>query len=242
MRVHVIGSSSAYPTQDNPTSGYLVEGNAGEKLLLDLGSGVLMNLKKFYNTDSIDHIFISHMHADHAADIGVACYERLVKKDLGIKRENITFYTPYSEKAESLKSVASDIVYIDEKAKIKLGSLTLTFLKTEHSDNCHAIKIREADKSVVYTSDTKYFKALSDFSKGADLLLAECSLEKRFDADEYGHMNTETVALLAKEAKPKLLALVHTPPYALSESILGEVQESYSGVVVYAKAGDIFDL
>ncbi len=239
MRVHVIGSSSAYPTQDNPTSGYLIEGNEGEKLLLDIGSGVLMGLKRFMNTNDIDHIYISHMHADHSSDAGVACYERLVMKDLGIKSEDITFYTPYSEKAETLRG---NIVFVDEATTLDLGSLRLTFLKTDHSENCHAIKVQEGGKSVVYTSDTRYFPALSTFAKGTDLLLAECTLEKRYDGTSYGHMNTVDVAHLASEARPKLLALVHTPSYVHPSSILSEVREGYDDALIYAKAGDTFDL
>ena len=227
MKLRVIGSSSAYPTKDNPTSGYLLEGRDGTKVLLDIGSGVLMKLKGFMELDEIDNIFITHMHYDHSADAGVAIYDRLVMKDLGRTKEDLHFHTPLSEKAGELESPASTVDYIDEDTHIAIGSMEFSFLKTSHSENCHAIKVVEGDGSLVYTGDTKYFDELAEFSQGVNLLLAECSMERKYEAGKYGHMGTDEVAELGSNARPDILALVHTPSYTPEETILSEVEENY---------------
>lgn len=242
MKLRVIGSSSAYPTKDNPTSGYLLEGDDGTKVLLDIGSGVLMKLKSFMDFSQIDHIFITHMHHDHSADAGVAIYDRLVMKDLGVTEENIHFHTPPSEKARELESPASTVDFVDEDTHISIGSMEFSFLKTVHSENCHAIKVTEGDRTLVYTGDTKYFAGLAEFSEGVNLLLAECSMERKYDAEKYGHMGTEEVALLGNSSRPDILALCHTPSYTGEETILSEVEENYEGLVFYARPGDIFEI
>lgn len=242
MRLRVIGSSSAYPTKDNPTAGYLLEGEDGTKVLLDIGSGVLMKLKGFMDFSEIDDIYITHMHFDHSADAGVAIYDRLVMKDLGNAERNLHFYTPLSYKAKELESPASDVTIIDSDSVIEIGSMTFTFLKTEHSENCHAVKVTEGDRILGYTGDTKYFDGLVDFFGGVNLLLAECSMERKYEAEKFGHMGTDEVARLGIEARPDILALVHTPSYASEDVILSEVEENYDGLVFYARPGDIFEI
>ena len=242
MKLRVIGSSSAYPTKDNPTSGYLLEGDDGTKVLLDIGSGVLMKLKGFMDFSEINHIFITHMHFDHASDAGVAIYDRLVMKDLGKTDENLHFHTPLSEKARELESPASTVDYVDEDTHIAIGSMEFSFLKTSHSENCHAIKVTEGDRTLVYTGDTRYFEELYEFSEGVNLLLAECSMERRYEAEKYGHMGTDEVAELGNNARPDILALCHTPSYTTEETILSEVEENYEGLVFYARPGDIFEI
>ena len=242
MKLRVIGSSSAYPTKDNPTSGYLLEGGDGTKVLLDIGSGVMMKLKNFMDFSEIDNIYITHMHFDHSSDAGVAIYDRLVMKDLGNAERNLHFYTPKSEKAKDLESPASDVSFFDGKSRIEIGSRVFTFLKTEHSENCHAVKVTDSDKTLVYTGDTKYFDELADFAEGANLLLAECSMERKYEAEKFGHMGTDEVARLGVEARPDILALVHTPSYTAEDVILTEVEENYDGLVFYARPGDIFEI
>lgn len=242
MKLRVIGSSSAYPTKDNPTSGYLLEGMDGTKVLLDMGSGVLMKLKGFMDFSEIDHIYISHMHYDHSADAGVAIYDRIVMKDLGETERNLHFYTPESEKAKALESPASDVSFIDADTAIEIGSMKFTFLKTDHDENCHAVKVTEGDRTMVYTGDTRYFDELAEFAEGVNLLLAECSMPRKHDAGKFGHMGTEEVARLGVEARPDILALVHTPSYATEDEMLSEVEENYDGLVFYARPGDIFEI
>jgi len=61
----ILGTSSAIPTRDRfPTS--QVVNSYGRYYLLDCGEGTQIQLRKYHiSFQRIDHIFISHLHADH---------------------------------------------------------------------------------------------------------------------------------------------------------------------------------
>src|SRR5919199_1998472 len=66
VRVHVIGSSPAWPNPGSAQSGYLVENGDG-RLLLDCGPGVLGRLRASEAT--VDAVAITHFHLDHWGDL-----------------------------------------------------------------------------------------------------------------------------------------------------------------------------
>lgn len=69
----VLGCATPYPTADNPCSGYLVScGNT--HVWMDAGSGTLGPLQRYVRLDELDAIWISHLHADHSADLLTAYY------------------------------------------------------------------------------------------------------------------------------------------------------------------------
>jgi len=68
MRIVLLGTGYAVPSQKRVQSGVLIE--TGENLILvDCGSGVLGNLTKAgYSPTDITHIFFTHHHLDHDID------------------------------------------------------------------------------------------------------------------------------------------------------------------------------
>lgn len=73
MRLTVLGCFGPFPAAGGACSGYLVE--SGEtKLLLDCGSGVLKNLLRVCPLSALTGAVISHLHMDHASDLGVLRY------------------------------------------------------------------------------------------------------------------------------------------------------------------------
>ncbi|WP_103351459.1 MBL fold metallo-hydrolase [Amycolatopsis sp. CA-128772] len=64
----VLGSASSYPRPGEPCSGYLVRGG-GATVWLDAGPGTLAALQQHTALTDVDAIWISHLHADHVADL-----------------------------------------------------------------------------------------------------------------------------------------------------------------------------
>jgi ribonuclease Z len=65
MKLTILGSCSAYPTIKRFTTSQILENN-GKSYLIDCGEGTQIQLRKNkikFNT--IEHIFISHLHGDH---------------------------------------------------------------------------------------------------------------------------------------------------------------------------------
>ncbi|MEU2630138.1 ankyrin repeat domain-containing protein [Kitasatospora sp. NPDC007106] len=76
LRLTVLGSAPPYPAADNPCSGYLVSCGGGQ-VWVDAGSGTLGPLQRHARLDELDAIWISHLHADHCADLLTAHYGAL---------------------------------------------------------------------------------------------------------------------------------------------------------------------
>ena len=73
LRLTVLGSASPYPEVHNPCSGYLV--TCGEiRVWVDAGTGTLAQLRRHTTLDRLTAIWISHLHADHCADLLTAFY------------------------------------------------------------------------------------------------------------------------------------------------------------------------
>ena len=66
-------------------------------------------------------------------------------------------------------------------------------------------------RKIVYTGDTRIFSGLVAFSKGADLLIHDCTLDDELadKAKEDGHSTPSQAAEIAKKAKVKKLVLTH---------------------------------
>ncbi|MFD5162008.1 MBL fold metallo-hydrolase [Streptomyces hawaiiensis] len=73
LRLTVLGSATPYASVDNPCSGYLVS-SGGTRVWVDAGSGTLAQLQRYVRLDELDAIWISHLHADHSADLLTAYY------------------------------------------------------------------------------------------------------------------------------------------------------------------------
>ncbi|GAA2360041.1 hypothetical protein GCM10010246_57820 [Streptomyces cuspidosporus] len=61
---------------DNPCSGYLIS-SGHTRLWADAGSGTPAQLQRYARLDEVDAIWISHLHADHSADLLTAYYAAL---------------------------------------------------------------------------------------------------------------------------------------------------------------------
>ena len=65
LSVTILGSNSAVPSLErNPTSQIVTYGN--KKFMIDCGEGTQLAMRRFkISLQSVDHIFISHLHGDH---------------------------------------------------------------------------------------------------------------------------------------------------------------------------------
>lgn len=70
MKITVLGYYGGYPFNGDGTSSYLVQSD-DFNLLLDCGSGALIELEKHLDPLQLDAVVLTHYHADHIADVGV---------------------------------------------------------------------------------------------------------------------------------------------------------------------------
>ena len=129
MRVHILGyygGSFLYP---GAASGYMIE-DGEDRILLDMGSGVLSMLQKRSLMD-FRHVYISHFHADHYADFLTFIHHRLITNALEETSGEVTVYCPDDERRGLLeKDGVSRTVEITPA--FRAGGFELTTLRTVH--------------------------------------------------------------------------------------------------------------
>lgn len=239
----VIGSMGAYPSPDNPSSGYLLQ-HDGFSMMLDFGSAVLINLHKYMALHTLDAVFFSHYHHDHTADIGVMQHLIKVQTDLGNRVSVLPLYgqgdKPFFEKLTYHKYTESRAVASGKQEVI--GPFICEFLDNPHPDGSLAIKVTAEGRSLVYTGDTGWNDELVFFASGCDLLLCESSLFNRFKGMVDGHLTAGEAGILARKAGVKQLALCHFPHFGKVEDLLSEAAAEYKGILNIALPGQVYNL
>ncbi|GAA6113701.1 MBL fold metallo-hydrolase [Apilactobacillus apinorum] len=227
MKITVLGYYGGYPANGIGTSGYLIQ-NDDFNLLLDCGSGVLLELEKYINPYDIDAVLLSHYHSDHIADVGVLQhYWQLApnKPD-----ERVLPIYGHQEDMDNYNKLSWFDVTVgkpyDENQVLSMGGLEISFKKTQHPVVTYAVKIKDvkSNETIVYTGDTKYFGELSEFCAGADLLITDTN----FYADKEGtkwHMTSKETGELANNANVKSVLISHLPQYGNLNDLLEETQK-----------------
>lgn len=209
MRVHILGyygGSFRYP---GAASGYMIE-DGEDRILLDMGSGVLSMLQKRSLMD-FHHVYLSHFHADHYADYLTFIHHRLITNALGETSGEVTVYCPDDERRNLLeKDGVSRTVEITPA--FRAGGFELTTLRTAHPIPTYAVRVEKDVKSIVYTADAGLTDDLIAFADGTDLLITECSLPLSMPKME-GHLRVDEARLLIEAAAPKQTLITHLPIY-----------------------------
>jgi len=130
---------------------------------------------------------------------------------------------------------------ITEDLMLDFDGLTISFIKTCHPVLTFAIRFKYKKKIFVYTSDTRYFDDLVLFSKNANLLLSEATLQEMDKKlENLGHMTARRSGTLAKNANAQQLVLTHFWPEYIKDISLSEAKEIFDGTISLGGRGKIF--
>lgn len=199
MELTVLGKYGPYgKAGTGAASGYLVK-NQDDYLVMDMGSGTLSRLMGVADIKTINHIFISHLHFDHTSDL---LPFRYLLEELD---HTVNIYT-HKEDTPWYKILFDhpnfNMINIDENSEIQIGSMTLSFLKMNHTVTDYAVIIN-GEKTLCYTGDTVYNDNIPKCFEISDIVLADCSKPRDFDGP---HMNIEDAIKLSKEYFAKIIA------------------------------------
>ncbi len=242
MKLKVLGTQSPYNTKRHNCPGFLIQ--EGENLLMiDCGSGTHKMLKYPKDLQNLS-IIISHLHRDHYNDIYNLQYASFVFHNQKRLDNPINIYLPQSPNAinEDIRGENNSFANyheISENTKINIGSIQITFCKTDHPVETYAIKVSCKGKNIVYTSDTSFSARdkIVEFAKGADLLICESSLLEKYGFPEINsHLTAKQAGIIAKEAQVKKLMLTHFWPEELPRKYVKEAKKEFSKVIL-AKEG-----
>lgn len=233
MKLTALGVWGGYPTRDAGTTSYLLQSEEGFNLLLDAGSRAVTELEHELSPNDLDAIILSHYHEDHIADLGALRQYRQLQT---VKPEMLPIYGHQENEYEfsklSLENVSEGIAY-DVENGTSVGPFDIQFLKTVHPVICYAMRIveRATGQVLTYTGDTGYFAELVDFSKDADILLADVYFFKD-KAKMPNHLSSVEAGEIAAQANVKKLILTHLPQVGDLQVLREEAQEAAGNIPV----------
>ena len=233
MKLTALGVWGGYPTRDAGSPSYLLQCEDVFYLFLDAGSRAVTELEHELSPNDLDAIILSHYHEDHIADLGALRQYRQLQT---VKPDILPIYGHQENEYEfsklSLENVSEGIAY-DVENGTSVGPFDIQFLKTVHPVICYAMRIveRATGQVLVYTGDTGYFAGLVDFSKEADILLADVYFFKD-KAKMPNHLSSVEAGEIAAQANVKKLILTHLPQVGDLQVLREEAQEVAGNIPV----------
>jgi ribonuclease BN (tRNA processing enzyme) len=252
LRITVIGCSGSYPGPSSSASCYLLEAeHEGRtwRVLLDLGNGALGSLQKYADAQSIDAVFLSHLHADHCLDL--CGYYVMRKYHPGGALPKIPVWGP----ADSARRMAKaydldedpgmneefDFIPYDNLA-VEFGPFRVTAREVVHPVTAYALRVEVDGRTLAYSGDSGVCPGLEDTARDADLFLCEASFMEGAPNPPDLHLTGAEAGRTATDAGSRRLLLTHIPPWHDPEQVLAEAVKAYDGEVALATPGATYDV
>jgi len=249
MQLDVLGSSGTYPAPDRPASGYLVS-NLSTHILCDAGFGVFAELCRRMPPDQLDAVVLSHRHPDHCADF-LALHHALAYGPFSVEGLSVYAAPGVADRiAEFLGAGEGHILFrtfdfheVGEDNHVTVGSIELRFAVTDHSVPTVATRFEAGGRTLVYSADTGPGGGFPALCRSANVVMAEASIEGERDDHQFAHhLTAREAGRIAADADAGALILTHMRPSLDVKRSVGEAAEVFSGPVVSASPGDVFQI
>ena len=238
--------SAPYPRPDEPCSGYLLQGD-GANVLVDVGGGALAALQNYIRLDDLHAVWISHLHADHFADMPLLYYAwAFAPKPM--RKIPILGPLGWAKRVEDFVKSASDhhmenmfqVVELKDRGVAEIGQLKIQARSVEHGVPAFGLTARLGDSCLAYTGDSGPCDNLVQLAKDARVLISEVGT----DAIEIPsvHGSPEDAGLTAQHAGVRRLILTHLAPNLSEEDAIERAAEHYTGPIEVARPGSAIDV
>ena len=248
MRVTVIGCAGTFPGPDSPASCYLLEAE-GFRLVIDMGNGALGVLQRYAGLFAVDAICVSHLHADHCADLATYWVARqftpqgpqpviplygprgtagLAKPDLGPGSDGIA-----GGPSGQLRFDVREL----EPGSFGIGPFLITTERMNHPVETFGFRIQHDGWQLAYSADTGESDALVRLAGGVDVLLCEASFLDGQDDRPGLHLTARQAAAHAARAGAGQLVLTHLVPWNDREQTLAQAATAFGGPLSLATSG-----
>lgn len=242
MQLTILGCYGPYPPAGGACSGYLLQ--SGETaVLLDCGNGVLSRLQQHLPFWKLDAVILSHLHADHCADLAVMRYGLEMAYNRGLRHEPLPLYAP-AEPAVEFERLpyknAYNVKEIMAGEKLNLGPFSLSFSFGIHAVSSASVRIDTQGLSLVYSGDTEYYSGLEELARGANVFLCEANYSNAdLEAGLPNHLSAGQAARIAAAAGVKELILTHHHPESDPASVLAEAAKHFPSALMAVEGSTI---
>lgn len=257
MRLVVLGCAGSFPGPDSAASSYLVQADDADgrtwSVLLDLGNGALGPLQKHGDPTALDAVALSHLHADHVADMAVLGVLRRYHPAGALPALRVLGPQGTVERLAQLagKDPAThtgdqfDVEAWAPGTAVAVGPLTLEPVAVVHPIPAFGVRVTgpaEDDPAravtLAYSGDTDACPGLDALAADADVLLAEAAyVEGRDDHLRGVHLTGRRAGEAAARGRSRHLVLTHVPSWNDPQVPLAEARAVYDGPVTLAHPG-----
>lgn len=246
LTLTVLGTASPHPRPDTPCSGYLVRGG-GAEVWVDAGFGSFAELQRHTDPAGLDAIWISHLHADHNADLTSAFYAFAYG---GLTpAAPIPVYAP-PECARRLAgflgrldtdflSGVLDFRTLRDQHVARHGDLTLTSRSVVHDVEAYGLRAESGGRTLAYSGDTRSCSALAELARDTDLFLCEADIDAHRDGEQV-HLTPEDAGDAARTARARRLLVTHVGPTLTPENATARAASVFGGPTSAARVGETY--
>jgi ribonuclease BN (tRNA processing enzyme) len=244
LTLTVLGCNGSGPAPDAPASGYFVQ-SATTTLWMDAGTGTFMRLADIMDPAALDAVAISHLHADHCADLFGLIHYVLYRTG---RPEQLPVFVPPGAVGKIAAFLDADDDHplwsvfafdeVEDGGVRHVGDMTLLFAATTHSVPTNAIRVESEGASLVFSGDTGPGGGFPWLAHGAAVVLAEAALSGNRDEGAYPyHLSGAEVGQIAKEAGASRLIVTHLAPTLPEAEIVEQAAAVFEGPTEGATPG-----
>ncbi|MGW0814930.1 MBL fold metallo-hydrolase [Streptomyces viridiviolaceus] len=243
LSLTVLGTASPHPEPGRPCSGHLVRGG-GAEVWVDAGPGTFAELQRHTEPARLSAIWISHLHADHSADLLPALYAFAYG---GLTPEApIPVYAP----ADCARRLAGffgrpDTGFLTgvfsfgtlyDGHTARHGELLLTSRAVRHDTEAYGLRAECGGRVLAYSGDSGPCAALTGLARDADLFLCEADIDEHREGEQV-HLTPEDAGNTARAAGARRLLVTHVGPTLSPEEATARAAAAFGGPAATAREG-----
>lgn len=241
----VLGTASPHPRPDRPCSGYLLRGG-GAAVWVDAGPGTFAELQRHIDPARLSAIWISHLHADHSADLLSAVYALAYGGTT--PPAPIPVYAPgdcaqrlagfFGRPDASFLAGVLDLRPLYDGHTARHGGLCLTARSVPHDVEAYGLRAEAGGRVLAYSGDCGPGAAPEDLARGADLFLCEADIDAHREGEQV-HLTPEDAGRLARAAGAGELLVTHVGPGLTPEAATVRAAAVFGGPTTTAREGRV---
>jgi ribonuclease BN (tRNA processing enzyme) len=238
--------NAPYPKADEPCTGFLLQAG-GANVLVDIGGGVLGALQHYIRLEDLHAVWISHLHADHFADMPLLYYA-FAFAEKPMRKIPILGPIGWAKRVEDFVKSSVDhhmsnyfrVVELKDRGIAEIGDLRIQARTVEHAVTAFGLTARYGDRRLAYTGDSGPCDNLVTLAKGARVLVAECFAS--IVEIPSVHLSPEDAGLVATQAGVLRLVLTHLAQGLSDEDAIERAASSFNGAIEVAKPGTMLEV